>query len=43
MNERDKKSINRVIHHIGLIQSYMKAISSLNQFNQDSLIMKIST
>jgi len=38
MIERDRKAIERVIHHIELINQYMKPISTLDDFNNNSII-----
>ena len=38
MIERDRKAIERVIHHIELINQYMKPISTLDNFTTNSII-----
>lgn len=38
MIERDKKAIERVIHHIEMIKEYMKPISTLDDFDNNSII-----
>jgi len=38
MIERDRKAIERIIHHIELINQYMKPISTLDDFNNNSII-----
>jgi len=38
MTERDNKALNRIIHHIESIETYMSSISSLEEFTNNSLI-----
>jgi len=38
MIERDRKAIERVIHHIELINQYMNPISTLDDFNSNSIV-----
>ncbi len=38
MIERDRKGIERIMYHIEMINEYMKPISNLNEFNNNSII-----
>ncbi len=38
MIERDRKAIERIMYHIEIINEYMKPISNLNKFNDNSII-----
>jgi uncharacterized protein with HEPN domain len=37
MNERNKKTLTKILSHINKIQNYMKEVKSFNEFDRDSL------
>ena len=39
MNDRDTKGISRIIVHIEYILDYMKEIHSIEEFNQNQLVI----
>lgn len=38
MIERDRKAIKRIIYHIEMINEYMQPISTLKEFNNNSIV-----